>query len=318
LDSIDELPFVVYTENMSTLPRTKINEYYNQFRQIDVVFTREVIEVTGLLGKMVNLKCVSDFFPCVIYSTSFEVSKIVANNKSGIMEKLKQTNNNVSLRFCFKIPATNEEVAFLIPSRVIGMSPYDGSQDMTLFQLQFSQRPPDDLIEIMGRILNANYHYSKNKKQLFPITADALRKMRFMNKETVLTVEDTAYKCLLRDLGFGCARFIVKGTPKSLLEKHGSIRFDFVEPKESIIIEGSFDKRDPVADNPDINVITMFFEDPVQMSFKTRLCDYITTIKFTPQKQKENASSEAAEVQTIPAQAEKEEPSENTDTGIST
>jgi hypothetical protein len=83
---------------MGVLTSQKITVFYERFKSIEVTFTKEIIQVTGLLTQQVHLKCVSDFWPCVIYSSSFQGAKIVANVKSGLQGKLQQANNYVSLR----------------------------------------------------------------------------------------------------------------------------------------------------------------------------------------------------------------------------
>ncbi|MDR2865081.1 MAG: pilus assembly protein PilZ [Spirochaetaceae bacterium] len=271
-------------ENMETLPRVKINEYYEQFKPVPVTFTKEVIQVTGLLTKMVNLKCGSDFFPCVIYTTSFEMAKIVANNKSGIIDKLKQFNNVASLRFCFKIPSTEEQVAFLVPARVTNTQMYGDSADMSLFNLQYSQRPPDDLIEIMGRILDANYRYAKRGEERFLVNADAIRKMRFMGNEIGMVMDNAVHRCILRDIGFRGARFFVKGVAEQFENKPCSVRFDFDEPRESYTINGKLLGAEKAEGHPEMAVLTMLYDDHVPMSYKTRLSSYVSTVRISPVK----------------------------------
>jgi hypothetical protein len=264
---------------MSTLPRAKINDYYDQFKPVAVTFTKEVIQVTGLLVQMVNLKCGSDFFPCVIYSTSFETAKIVANNKSGIIERLKEFNNTASIRFCFKIPSTEEQVAFLVPARIISNAPYGNSADMSMFTLQYSQRPPDDLIEIMGRVLDATYCYSKRKSERFPMTPDALRKMRFIGNDIVVTTAGAANRCILRELCFGGARFIMKDATEEIVDKPCTVRFEFIEPRETYAIAGKFVKIEVALSRPDLAVLTVEYNDPVPMTYKTRLCGYVSALR---------------------------------------
>ncbi|MDR2029699.1 MAG: pilus assembly protein PilZ, partial [Treponema sp.] len=66
----------------------KITTYYERYKAIDVTFTKEIIQVTGLITQQVYLKCVGDFWPCVVYSSSFQWAKVVANIKSGLVDKL--------------------------------------------------------------------------------------------------------------------------------------------------------------------------------------------------------------------------------------
>jgi hypothetical protein len=275
---------LVYNNLMGNLPRIKIDEYYEQFKPAAVTFTKEVIQVTGLLTKMVNLKCGSDFFPCVIYSTSFEMAKIVANNKSGIVDKLKQYNNSLSLRYCFKIPATDEQVAFLVPARSVMVAPYNNSEDMSLFTLQYSQRPPDDLIEIMGRILDANYCFSKRRTEEFQINDEAVRKMHFFSKEVGVSVDGTEFRCVPRSLSFGGISFIMRGATQDYKQKTCSVKFEFHEPRESYSMSGTIENIEIAVGHPDIAVISVNYGDVVPMTYKARLCSYISTLRSAPTK----------------------------------
>ncbi|GHT90810.1 hypothetical protein FACS1894140_0090 [Spirochaetia bacterium] len=97
---------------MGILTSQKIAFFYEQYKNVDVSYNRETIQVIGLQTDQVHLKCVSGFWPCVIYSSSFQGAKVVANVKSALVEKLKRANNAVSLRFCFKEPDQANPLAF--------------------------------------------------------------------------------------------------------------------------------------------------------------------------------------------------------------
>ena len=284
---------------MGNLTRQKINDYYEQFRPVDVTFTKEVIQTTGLVTKEIQLKCASDFFPCVIYSTSFEASKVVANNKSGLLDKLRTTNNVVSIRFFFKLPATDEQIAFLIPSRMTGISQYGPSPDMSCFTLEYSSRPPDDLIEIMGRILEANMNFTKRKCERVLITPETMRKIGLLSKDVSLAVNGAARHCILREMFFGGARIITMGEIPFSGDTDAVVKMDFEDPREECLIQGKLVKSDPVVANNNMFILTLLFTDPVPMPYKVRINDYISSIKPEPRKEPSAAVGAAA-----PASAE--------------
>jgi hypothetical protein len=265
---------------MGTLPRQKISDYYTEYKNIPVTFNKEMIQVTGLQAKQVILKCGSDFYPCVVYSTSFVEAKIVAAGKSGLTERLKDTNNSASIKFCFKIPASGEQVVFLVTARVTGYDPYDASSDMLMFTLQFSQRPPDDLIEIVGRVLEANVNCSKRKDERIVINAETLRKLHFLNKDVGVTIENVPRRCILRDISFTGARLVLLGIAKFLIDKRIVIKFDFHEPNESYSIEGKIVDVEKVADRDDMIVANVIYSETVPMDYKLRLSGYFNVVRI--------------------------------------
>ena len=292
---------------MGNLTRQKINDYYDQFKPVDVTFTKEVIQTTGLVTKEIQLKCASDFFPCVIYSTSFEAVKVVANNKSGILDRLKATNNVLSIRYFFKIPATDEQIVFLTPSRMTGLSPYGQSPDMSCFTLEYSSRPPDDLIEIMGRILEANMNFTKRKCEKILITPETMRKIGLLTKDVSLIVNGASRHCILREMFFGGARIITVGEIPFSGDTDAAVKVEFEDPREECMIQGKLVKSDPVVANNNMFILTLLFTDPVPMPYKVRINDYIASIKLDPHKEPPAAALAPAEATPAEAAAPAEE-----------
>ena len=264
---------------MGILTSQKISSYYELFKAIDVTYSKEIIKVTGLVANQVFLKCVGDFWPCVIYSSSFQGAKVVANVKSGILQKLERANNMASLRFCFKNADTGNPVAFFVNAKVAGQSPYGGSEDMALFNLQFTQRPPDDLIEIMGRILDANVGSAKRREERIIISPDSIRKLH-ISKESSVFIQGVPRHCILRDISFSGVKIIMMGVAKFLVDKDAILRLDFNEPKESFLIKGKFLRSETVEGRKElVSLVILFDESLVPMSYKIRINDYVAQIR---------------------------------------
>ena len=265
---------------MGILTSQKINEYYERFKSIEVTFTKEIIMVTGLITNQVYIKCVGDFWPCVIISSSFQGAKIVANIKSGLLQKLERANNMISLRFCFKIADKPNPVAFFINTRSLGYTSYGGSKDVALFSLQFTQRPPDDLIEFIGRILEANVNSAKRREERILITADSIRKLNIVSKDSAVFIEKVPRNCILRDVSFSGAKLIMMGVAKFLANKEAALRVDFDDPRESFLIRGVFVRSEAVEGRKDLIALAMQFSDAaIPMGYKIRINNYLSQVR---------------------------------------
>jgi hypothetical protein len=274
---------------MAVLTSQKITVYYERFKDIEVTFTKEIIQVTGLLTQQVHLKCGNYIWPCVIYSGSFQNAKVVANVKSGLLNKLQNANNYVNLRYCFRIPDNANPVTFFVAARVVGTSPYGGSEDIKMLTLQFTNRPPDDLIEIMGRVLDANVNSSKRKDERIPLTVDNLRKLKILSTESAVLIQGVPRRCILRDLSFSGSKLIMMGLAKFLADKDVALRLDFDDPRENFLIKGKFIRIESVEGKKEMVAIAMAFEDAlVPMGFKIRLNDMLTTIRADNRQQSES------------------------------
>ena len=265
---------------MSILNTQRIEQFYNTFKGIDITFTKDMIQVTGLITEQVHLKCGSDFWPCVFFSTSFQGAKIVANIKSGLVDKLQKANNSVSLRYCFKSPEDGTPLTFFVAGRVIGLAPYKNSEDVSLLSVQFTQRPPDDLIEIVGRVFDANVNSSKRKDDRILITTDSQRKLKLLSKETVAFIQAVPRRCILREVSFYNAKVIMLGVAKFIVDKETSLRFDFDDPRESFLVKGKFVQSEEVQGKQEMIALAMDFDEPhIPMGYKIRINEYLNAVR---------------------------------------
>jgi hypothetical protein len=289
---------------MAILTSQKISTYYELFKTIDVIFSKEIIQVTGLVANQVYLKCVGDFWPCVVYSTSFNGAKVVVNIKTGILQKLEWANNVVSLRFCFKNAETGNTVTFFVNTKAAGYTPYGKSGEVIILNLQFTQRPPDDLIEIMGRILDANVNSAKRREERIAITADSIRKLS-LTKESSILIQGVPRHCILRDISFSGAKIIMMGVAKFLVDKEAVLRLEFDDPREVFLLKGKFIRSETVEGRKElVSLAVLFDESIVPMGYKVRINDYISQVRpearGEPSGQK-SAPMKAAEIK--PAQS---------------
>ena len=265
---------------MAIVTSQKITTFYDYFKGIDVTFTKEIIQVTGLQPGQVHLKCGSDFWPCVIYTSSFNGAKVVTNIKTGLLDKLRYANNMVSLRYCFKKPEKINPVIFFVTARVTAQIPYSGSKDMAILNLQFTQRPPDDLIEIMGRLLDANVNSSKRRGERIIITEESQRKLNIQAKESAMFIQNVPRRCIIRDISFSGAKIIMVGIAKFLADKDVSLRIDFEDPHESFIIQGKSIRFEKVEGKKELIALAVEFEEGnVPMGYKIRINEYLGSIR---------------------------------------
>jgi hypothetical protein len=279
---------------MSVITSQKITDYYERYKSIEVTFTKEILQVTGMITQQVYLKCVSDFWPCVVFSSSFQGAKVVVNIKSGIIERLQQANNSASLRFCFKTPDAGTPVTFFVSSRSMGYAPYGNSKDVAVFTLQFTQRPPDDLIEIMGKLLDANVNSAKRREERIFLGIDSIRRLKLLSKETATFIQGVPRRCILRDISFSGAKVIMMGVAKFLVNRDSALRIDFDDPRESFLIKGKFINSESVEGRKELIALNMAFNEAmVPMGYKIRLNDYLSQVRvdnrggdmFTPEMQ---------------------------------
>ena len=264
---------------MAIVTREMLNALYERYKNIDVTYTRDIITVTGMVPQQVYLKCEGDFWPCVVYSSSFQSAKVVVNITTGFLDKLQRTNNMVSLRFCFKNPDSGT-VTFFIAARSMGYAPYGESKEMAIFTFQFTQRPSDDLIEIMGKLLDANVNSTKRKDERIVFTPETLRKVKIHSKETAVYIEKVPRRCIMRDISFSGSKIILMGIVKFLVGRTATLQVDFIDPQERFLLNGTFIRGENVEGRTDLVALAIdFTESMIPMGYKLRLNEYVGQLR---------------------------------------
>jgi len=262
------------------LTSQQIKTFYERHKATELTFTKEMVETTGLISKQTALKCMGEFWPCLIYSTSFESAKIVANTKSGLLQKLQESNNAGSLKFCFIDFETGNPMVIFVGCRSAGYTPYGASPDMVIISLQFTQRPPDDLIAILGQILDANVNSVQRRGERIIITNDTQRRLNIASRDIAITIQGVPRQCILRDISFFGAKVIIMGIAKFLEDKEIELAIDFDEPHQSFSLKGRFVRSEKVEGRKELVAMAIAFDETaVPMGYKMRINNYICIVR---------------------------------------
>lgn len=270
---------------MALVTSQQISNYYNHYKDIDVTFTKQVIEATNLLTKQVFLKCLGEQWPCVVYSSSMTNAKVIANMKPHYFETIKKANNIVSLRLSFKQSAKGDPVSFFIASKVSGYNLYsEDNPDLNYISLVYTQRPPDDLIEILGLLLEANINSKKRKEERILLTTDTIRKLGFTSKEVQVYIEGVPRKGIMRDVSFSGAKIIVVGVAKFLMDKSVVLKLELDDKSKIINLKGKVIRFEPVESRKDLAALVVYFEEKsIPMEYKMRINDYLVHLRKNSQ-----------------------------------
>lgn len=266
---------------MAVTTSQQITHYYDQFRDIDVTFTKEVIRATLLYPKQVFLKCLGYQWPCIIYSSSMAGAKVIVSMTSSLRDTVKKANNLVSLRFSFLQKDKADPLSFFVSAKVSGSTPY-GSQkpELHFLTLTYTQRPPDDLIEVLGKLLDAHTTSKRRKEQRIPVTAETARKIGINAKDVLLYIEGVPRRCIIRDISFGGAKLIILGVAKFLVDKAATLRLQVTEDDSYVDIQGTVVRFEAVEGRNDIAAIAVQFDDEtVPVGYKMLLSTFLRSTK---------------------------------------
>ncbi|HOT62696.1 MAG TPA: PilZ domain-containing protein [Treponemataceae bacterium] len=255
----------------------QLARYYELYQNIDVTFTKEVIKATGLVPQQIFVKALGGQWPCVVNSTSLTGAKIIAGTKSGLYEKIQQGNTSVSLRYSFRAEDSGDTMSFFVAAKVLGVTQYAGSGDLILINLAYTQRAPDDLIEKLGTLLEANINSAKRREERILVTPDSMRRLGIVQKETIVFIQGIPRRCILRDLSFSGAKVIMVGLAPFLMQKEVVLRVDFDEPRMAVGIKGTIVRTEDVEGRKDLVALAIKYADnEVPMAYKMHINAFIS------------------------------------------
>lgn len=260
----------------------QLTKYYDQYRDTEITFTKDIIRVLGLDPRRIYVKCNSGQWPCIINSTSFQLARIIVGTKGGAFLALAAKDApHVNLSFCFS-GQEKENITFFVSARVYQIQPYMNSKDLAIVTLQFTQRPPDDLIYIVGRLLEANVNAIRRREERIVINEDSKRKIGLIKEESTVIVQSVPRHCVIADLSFSGAKILLIGLSRFLENKEVILKLDFEDPTEQLSIQGTIVATDLIQGRKDICAASVKFDESlIPLSYKLHLNNFLTTARKT-------------------------------------
>lgn len=255
----------------------KLNEYYERFGNVEVTFTKRVSEVLGLLPKHVYLKCQADILQCAVYSASMREARVIARLRVSALTSLRQAGNAVALRLCFRRPERADSLSFYVASKITSLTAYNKeAPEMHLLWLEYTHRPPDDLIEILGELLEANVNARRRKEARIDVTPAAMKALGLESREAALLVQEAEHRCLLKDLSFSGAKVLIYGQGQELVEKQAVLRLTLAGESKPTALPGRILRFETAANRQDIGALAILFEEQkVAMPYKIAINNYL-------------------------------------------
>ena len=262
---------------MAMTNATLLTKYYETYKDTEIAFSKDIIKTVALDPRQIYLKCAEGQWPCIINSMSFSLARIIIGTKGVAYEKLAKPNPpaGLSLRLCF-YRQDGQQLSLFLSCKVREIVPYMNSKDLAIVTLAYTQRPPEDLIEKMGRLLEANDNAVKRKDDRIPITPDSCRKLGIPKEECMAVIQNVPRRCILRDISFGGAKIIVLGMAKYLMNQGVQLSLEFDDPHEVIQLKGTIIGTAEVQGRKDMVVANIKYDEAtLSLSYKIHINNYL-------------------------------------------
>ncbi len=285
---------------MSIVTSQQLTRYYELYRDTEVTFSKEVIKTLHMDPRQVYIKCTDSQWPCIVNSTSFMGAKIIIGSKGGAYTQLSKEKGTVNLRFCFS-QGGNQAMSFFINARVQEITPYMESSDLAIVNLAYIQRPPDDFIELLGRLLEANANALRRKDERISITEESLRKLSLTKADSIVFIDNVPRHCIVRDISFSGAKILLLGVAQFLANKDIVLRLEFHDPHEVVSLPANIVKTEMAQGRKEIIVVAIQYDAAkIPITYKLRINNYLSSIRKSQLSTYHSAPVTASAVSTAP------------------
>lgn len=263
----------------------QIHQYYETYKSSSVAFTKEVIQALSFNTQQSVLRLIggdNEQTACIINSASMTSAKVIVPKNCATYEKISSGINTVNLKFSFFESNGKADLAFFVSGKIIGSRDYNVSPDLVLFNIEYTQRAPDDLIEKLGSLLDAKMMAPKRTARRIELTDSAVKKLGLAQKETIVAIQNIPRRCILRDISLTGAKFIIAGVAPFLLNKDCVLKFTFEDPDVILGIRGKIIRAELVEGRKDLIAAAMdFTPSSVSLAYKLRLTQFFNQQRKT-------------------------------------
>ncbi len=270
---------MTYYRGMAIVTNQQIAKYYEDYRDTEVAFTKDVIHTLSADPRQIYIKCNGSQWPCIINSASLSSAKIIIGKTGGAFQQIaKKDAPPVSIRFSF-YQSDGQLMTFFVSGKVVNFAAHGA--DLVIATIQYTQRPPEDLIEKLGTLLDAQANYARRKDERVVITPEVSKKMG-LKTDCNISVQNVPRRCVIQDLAFSGTKVIMFGLAQYSQNKESVLSVEFDEPHETIAIKGTIIETNLVQGRKDVFIANIQFDEAsLPTKFKIRFNDYLSSVRKT-------------------------------------
>ena len=267
---------------MSIITSHEISRFYEEYRETEVTFNRQVMEATGLLST--HLKAAGTETKCILYACSMSAAKLlIPDLREQTLQAIQAAGSHLSVRLTFKRPDKPDPLTFYVAGRMTGATPYNPQNPRAqLVALEFTGRPSDDLILAIGVLLEANANARRRSEERIVITPDTLKRIGLESRDCTVTVEGVDRRCILRDVSFSGAKVLVAGLAPSVAGQPAGLTVMRAEGGEKITVWGEVVRTEEVSGHPEILALGLKFVGDPPVAYKVMLSSFLSGGRRAP------------------------------------
>lgn len=276
---------------MPTLPAQKLRAFYEQYKDREIAFNRSILNITGLETRKVFIKIRGDQWPCIVYSCSMRSAKVIIKLDAEDFEAIKKAKNFVSLRLSFAPKHLKSPILFFVPSIVKGFNTFKlKRQNSFLMTLDFTQRPPDDLIEVLGKIFLSIENFEKRKELRINLDNNVIKEFGIKSTQTLTVIDNIKRPGILKNISSSGCFLVMVCNPKFIMNKKIRIIVGSNYYSGLIELEGTIVRSEDVTGRKDIFGLGIIFDkEKIPFEFKEMMNEYLDNLEEIARQKRKNS-----------------------------
>ena len=262
---------------MQNLTSQHLARLYEEFADTEVTFNSHVILESGLVTSDVRLTVGSRHMDCVLYACSMKGARVILEASQEEIAILSHGSPTISLRLTFRPREEKTPVSFFVSARVEGLSEYNPNKPhVRIATLEFTQRPSDTLVGILGSMLEIKSNELRRRDQRVVVTPDVMKRFGLQSRESCVAIDGTSRRCVLRDLSFGGAKVLlsISGLPPA--PHHALLKLQRCEVADDTVLDGSVVRVEDVQGHDDLVALSIKYSCDPPISYKQKINSVFT------------------------------------------
>lgn len=265
---------------MGLLTKQDIDNYYRNYKSDEIVFNKSITNLLGIQPKHIYLKYKDTQRPCIIYSSSMTKAKVIASLPPEVLKEL-QAEHSINLRFAVKNEEKkNDSIFFFIKCKIVDLTTYRPEQNLFLIDFSFINKPPETLIILLGRVLEAKKNSVNRSDDRIIINKEEANNLGLLSTAVKLSIDNIPRQAIIRDISFSGMKLLLAGNAKFLNNKTIKVSFQHKIYNE-IILLGKSTRSESLVNRKDIVVLAVQFDKKtVPVEYNLLINEYIKSHKI--------------------------------------
>ena len=271
---------------MAILPAVKIQEYYEKYQTKEIFFNKSIRQETGLETSKIMLKMCGTMFPCVLYSCSMSYAKIVMNLDEEAFNMIQNAKNALTLHFSFLLEQQKGDIHFFVGCTTKALKSFkmnNGRDTSYIITLAFYQKPPDDLIEKLGKVLESIENFEKRKELRIKLDKKIAEGIGFISQKALIEIDSINRPCIITDISAsGCGVILMLLKPDLIVNKTIRVTFHLQDPKmPNLELVGVVKRYEQVESKKLLYQIGILYDlEAIPYKYKNMINSYIDELEY--------------------------------------